>query len=102
MCTRGTLVTLVLMKGLPEEMPVESIRELRAHLADVVDRADRSDEATIVTRRGKEVAAVVPIQMLRQYRIWEDRYYAELVAKRMKSSALGIPLEEVMAELLEE
>lgn len=90
------------MKGLSEELSVESIREVRAHLADVVDRADRSDEPTIVTRRGKEVAAVVPIQMLRQYRVWEDQYYAGLVAKRMQFSAPGIPLEEVMAEFLEE
>lgn len=90
------------MSASPEELPIESIREVRAHLADVVDRADRSDEPTIVTRRGKEVAAVVPIQMLRQYRIWEDQHYAKLVAKRMQSPAEGIPLEQVMAELLEE
>lgn len=82
------------------DTPQQSIRELRVHLADVVDRADHSDEATIITRRGKEVAAVVPIEMLRQYRIWEDRYYASLVKKRMQSPADSIPLEEVMAEFL--
>lgn len=82
------------------EMPQQSIRELRSHLADVVDRADHADEPTIITRRGREVAAVVPIEMLRQYRVWEDEYYANLVRERMQSPAEGIPLEEVMAEVL--
>lgn len=56
-----------------QPLPVESIRDVRAHLAEVVERADRDDVPTVITRRGKEVAAVVSIDVLRQYQEWEER-----------------------------
>lgn len=49
-----------------QPLPVESIRDVRAHLAEVVERADRDDVPTVITRRGKEVAAVVSIDVLRK------------------------------------
>lgn len=82
------------------EMPVESIRQVRDHLADVVDRADRDDEPTVITRRGKEVAAVVPIELLRRYQQFEEQEIIRIVRERMDSSEPGIPLEQVMAETL--
>ncbi|WSB28511.1 type II toxin-antitoxin system Phd/YefM family antitoxin [Streptomyces sp. NBC_01788] len=56
-----------------QPLPTESIRDVRAHLAEVVERADRSDVPTVITRRGKEVAAVVSIEVLRRYQEWEER-----------------------------
>ncbi|HEY9439458.1 MAG TPA: type II toxin-antitoxin system Phd/YefM family antitoxin [Streptomyces sp.] len=53
------------------ELPVESIRNVREHLADVVDRADRDETPTYITRRGKKVAAIVPIEFV-------DAYYAAM------------------------
>jgi prevent-host-death family protein len=82
------------------DLPAESIRDARAHFADVVDRADRDGQPTVITRRGKEVAAVVSIDVLRQYQQWEDEHDARVVAERMGSRAKGIPLEDVMAEIL--
>jgi prevent-host-death family protein len=76
-----------------------SIREVRDALADVVDRATH-DEPTIITRRGREVAAVVPIEMLREWRTWEEERVVRVVAERAGEPTY--PLQQVMAEVLGE
>ncbi len=78
------------------QMPIESIRDVRAHLADVVERADREDQPTVITRRGKQVAAVVSIDLLRKYQQWEEAEINRIVDERMASREPGIPLEDVM------
>ncbi|GAA1446565.1 hypothetical protein GCM10009602_33510 [Nocardiopsis tropica] len=82
-------------------MQVESIRQVRDHIADVVDRADREDSPTVITRRGREVAAVVPIDMFRRYQQLEEQEIMRMVDERMANPAPGIPMEQVMAEILE-
>ena len=81
-------------------MPIESIRDVRAHLAEVVERADRDDQPTIITRRGREVAAVVSIDVLRKYQQWEEREINRIIDERMASVAAGVPIEDVMKETL--
>jgi len=76
-----------------------SVREVRDHLADVVDRASR-DELTIITRRGREVAAVVPIELVREWRRWEEERVVAMLDERMASAGPGVPIEEVIAETL--
>jgi len=76
-----------------------SIREVRDSLADVVDRATH-DEPTIITRRGREVAAVVPIELLREWRTWEEERVVRLVAERADEPRY--PMDQVMAEVLGE
>jgi prevent-host-death family protein len=83
------------------EMRVESIRQVRDHIADVVDRADREDAPTVITRRGKEIAAVVPIDLLRRYQQLEEQEIMRMVNQRMSNPEPGIPMEQVMAEILE-
>ncbi|MEU0236448.1 type II toxin-antitoxin system Phd/YefM family antitoxin [Nocardiopsis sp. NPDC006198] len=83
------------------EMQVESIRQVRDHIADVVDRADREDLPTVITRRGREVAAVVPIDMFHRYQQLEEQEIMRMVDERMANPAPGIPMEQVMAEILE-
>ncbi|MFY7064733.1 type II toxin-antitoxin system prevent-host-death family antitoxin [Nocardiopsis changdeensis] len=83
------------------EVQVETIRQVRDHIADVVDRADRDDSPTVITRRGREVAAVVPIEMLRRYQRLEEQEILRLVRERMADPSPGIPMEQVMAEILE-
>jgi prevent-host-death family protein len=78
---------------------IASVREVRDHLADIVDRATR-DELTIVTRRGREVAAVVPIELVREWRRWEEERVVAMLDKRMASTEPGVPIEEVIAETL--
>jgi prevent-host-death family protein len=80
------------------ELPAESIRDIRAHLADVVERADRYDQPTVITRRGKAVAAVVSIDVLRKYQEWEEREINRIVDERMANRSAGIPLEDVIEE----
>ncbi|MFI6400913.1 type II toxin-antitoxin system Phd/YefM family antitoxin [Streptomyces sp. NPDC050548] len=82
------------------QMPIESIREVRAHLADVVERADRDDVPTVITRRGKQVAAVVSIETLRKYQEWEEREINRIIDERMANPAGGVPIEDVMKETL--
>ncbi len=41
---------------------VESMAEVRSHLADVIDRARREGTPTIITRRGKQEVVVIDIQ----------------------------------------
>ena len=82
------------------ELPTESIRDLRAHLAEVVERADRNNQATVITRRGKPVAAVVSIEVLRKYQEWEERELNRIIDERMADRAHRVPLEDVIAETL--
>lgn len=81
-------------------LPAESIRDVRAHLADVVERADRDDQPTIITRRGKAVAAVVSVEILRKYQEWEEREINRIIDDRMANRSAGVPLEDVIAETL--
>lgn len=82
------------------EMPVESIRDVRAHLAEVVERADREDVPTVITRRGKQVAAVVSVEVLRRYQRWEELEINRIIDERMANPAPGVPIEDVMRETL--
>src|SRR6478752_1300365 len=97
LCTHGTHCT---PGRTPQPLPIESIRDVRAHLAEVVERADRDDVPTVITRRGKEVAAVVSIETLRKYQEWEEREINQIIDERMASPAAGVPLEDIMRETL--
>lgn len=77
-----------------------SVRDVRDNLADVVDRAAH-DEVTIITRRGREVAAVVPIELVHEWRRWEEERVVAMLDERMASTEPGVPMEEVIAETLE-
>jgi prevent-host-death family protein len=57
----------------------------------VVERADRDDVPTVTTRRGKEVAAVVSIEVLRKYQEWEEREINRIIDERMANPSAGIP-----------
>jgi len=77
-----------------------SVREVRENLADVVERAVH-DELTIITRRGREVAAIVPIEMVREYREWEEERVLRIINERRASAQPGIPMDQIMNEVLE-
>jgi prevent-host-death family protein len=49
----------------------ESIRDARQHLVELVYRAEYEGNATVLTRHGREIAAIVPIEFLREYWILE-------------------------------
>jgi len=77
-----------------------SVREVRENLADVVERATH-DELTIITKRGREVAAVVPIEMVREYREWEEERVLRIIKERRTAAQPGVPMEQIMNEVLE-
>lgn len=81
-------------------MPIESIRDVRAHLAEVVERAERDDQPTVITRRGKQVAAVVSIDVLRKYQQWEERETNRIIDERTGNRSAGVPIEDIMKETL--
>jgi prevent-host-death family protein len=76
----------------------ESIRAARIHLTTIVDRAERDGEPTVITRRDREVAAVVPIELLREYRILEEREILRMISERRDEPTVS--MEEVLAETL--
>jgi prevent-host-death family protein len=76
-----------------------STRELRDSLADVIDQAAR-DEVTIVTRRGREVAAVVPIAALAALREYEESQVAALIDASLADTSPSVPMADVIAETL--
>ncbi|MCD5315261.1 type II toxin-antitoxin system Phd/YefM family antitoxin [Kineosporia babensis] len=81
------------------DVPRISVREARAHLADVVDKAER-DQPTVILRRNKPVAAVVPLDVLKHYLELEEREISRIVDERTKaqSSDRAVPLEDVLSE----
>ncbi|MFI0777939.1 type II toxin-antitoxin system Phd/YefM family antitoxin [Streptomyces sp. NPDC021212] len=83
-----------------QPLPAESIRNVRAHLAEVVERADKDDVPTVITRRGKQVAAVVSIEVLRKYQEWEEREINRIIDARMANPSPGTPIEYIMRETL--
>ncbi|HEX2289428.1 MAG TPA: type II toxin-antitoxin system Phd/YefM family antitoxin, partial [Pseudonocardiaceae bacterium] len=59
------------------ELPISAARD---HLGDVVAKAEHAHERTILTRHGRAVAAVIPIDDLRALEAAEDE--ADLLAAR--------------------
>ncbi|WP_432102887.1 type II toxin-antitoxin system Phd/YefM family antitoxin [Streptomyces sp. bgisy091] len=55
------------------EPVVESMAQVRRHLADAIDRARRDDTPTIITRRGRSEAVLVDIDEYRRLRAAADQ-----------------------------
>ena len=71
----------------------------RAQFADLVNRAEYAGERTIVHRRKKPVAAVVPIEDLRLLERMEDQLDLEDALKAMKEPGPRIPWGRIKKEL---
>lgn len=86
------------------EPVIESMADVRSHLADVIDRARREETPTIITRRGKQEAVVIDIQEYQRLReiaenaeeAWLNRLADEAESEGTEGS---VSLEE-MARLL--
>lgn len=75
-----------------------TIREARAHLAEVVDKAE-AGEVTVLTRKGKRVAALVPIEVLDAL----DEASDELAAREAEQHRDDptVSMAELLADLFE-
>ncbi|MDX3507811.1 type II toxin-antitoxin system Phd/YefM family antitoxin [Streptomyces caniscabiei] len=86
------------------EPVIESMAEVRSHLADVIDRAHREETPTIITRRGKQEAVVIDVQEYRRLReiaenaeeAWLNQLADEAESEGMEGS---VSLEEMAALL---
>ena len=76
---------------------IEAARRVRDHLSEILER----DEPTIVTRHGRQIAAIVPIADYRRYEELESQEIHRLIAERRSEAAHpGYGLAEVLAETM--
>jgi len=78
-------------------MPQYTASTARTQFAEIVNRAEYAGERTIVHRRNKAVAAVVPIEDLELIERYEDELDRRLIRKTRKEKS--IPWEQVEREL---
>jgi prevent-host-death family protein len=72
--------------------------DARQQFADIINRSTYAKERIVITRRGKDLAAVVPIEDLKLLEEIEDRIDLEAARKALKESG-SVPWEKVKAEL---
>ena len=72
--------------------------EARDQLSTIINRAAFGKERVVLTRRGKELAAVVPIEDVKLLEDLEDRLDLEAAREALKEEGT-IPWEKVKAEL---
>lgn len=87
-----------------ELTPEMSVSELRAHLAEVLNEASYSGARTYITRAGRRIAAVVPVDEAELLESAEDAYLIQLAeeAKANQGDKPYKPLSQVLAELAAE
>jgi prevent-host-death family protein len=80
-----------------------SVRDARAHLAEVITRA-QNGTPTVITRNGQPVAAVVPIEDYNALEDAIDRYFAKKADRDLAENpdAPTYSMSEVVAMLFEE
>jgi prevent-host-death family protein len=78
-----------------------SITKARQHFSGLINRASTEKERVILTRRGKAIAAIVPIEDVELLRDLEDRIdLADAEIALAEAREFGtIPWETVKAEL---
>lgn len=82
------------------ELPVTDARD---RLADVVNEAAYAGRVTYLTRRGRRVAAIVPVEAAEAAERWEDEALGHLadeaLAEMDRTGERPVPLDEVRREL---
>jgi len=74
------------------------VHEIRANLADVINRVAYGGERVILQRRGKQVLAVVSMEDLELLNSLEDRADVQAALKARKEKGV-IPLAKIKARL---
>ena len=80
-----------------------SVRDARAHFAEVVSRAE-GGTPTVITRHGRAIAAVVPIEDYNALEDAIDRYFAKQADRDLADNpdAPAYSMSEVVAAIFEE
>lgn len=76
-----------------------SVREARAHLAEVIDKAV-AGEATVITRNGEPAAALIPIAHYDALEDAADALLARAAARNVDEPTVSMA--EVLADLFSE
>jgi prevent-host-death family protein len=89
--------------GMDDSQSQLSVRDARAHLAEVITRA-QGGTPTIITRNGQAVAAVVPIEDFNALEDAIDRYFAREADRDLAENpdAPTYSMSEVVAAIFEE
>ena len=76
-----------------------SVTKARSEFAEIVNRAAYGHERIVITRRGKDIAAVVPAEDMDLLEELEDRMDIKAAEKALAESEELIPYEKVRREL---
>jgi len=78
-----------------------STAEIRSALADVLNRTSYGKERLVITRRGRDIAAIVPVEDLALLEALEDRIDLEDARKALAETGRkgSIPWTELKASL---
>ena len=89
--------------GMDDSQGQLSVRDARAHFADVITRA-QGGTPTVITRNGQAVAAVVPIEDFNALEDAIDRYFAREADRDLAEDpdAPTYSMSEVVAAIFEE
>ncbi len=81
-----------------------STAEARNQFGDLINRVAYGREHIVLTRRGKELVAIIPVEELRWMEEFENRHDAHLAAEAVEEAEREgtISLEEFEAELAAE
>jgi prevent-host-death family protein len=90
-------------RGMDESQNQLSVRDARAHFAEVITRA-QDGTPTIIARNGQPVAAVVPIEDFNALEDAIDRYFAKEADRDLAENPdePTYSMSEVVAEIFEE
>ncbi|MEZ0487982.1 type II toxin-antitoxin system Phd/YefM family antitoxin [Fibrella aquatica] len=78
---------------------VSSTQDARKNFSEIVSKAAFGKEATIITRSGKNVAAVISFEDYEFYQQLEDKLDGELATARLAKENKRYSIEEVKARL---
>lgn len=81
----------------PAEVPVSDVRE---NLADLLDQVDRDGRRVYVTKRGRRIGALVPVDVAEQAEADEDAYWAARAGRVLDAGEPTVPWDEAV-QLLE-
>jgi prevent-host-death family protein len=76
-----------------------ALTEARLHLADVVNRAAYTGEGIYLTRHGRRLAAIVPVEVLDAIEALEDRIDIEAAEESYAEAGENITLDKLREEL---
>ncbi len=76
-----------------------SVSQARDDLAELVNRAAYKEQRVILTRRGRPIAAIVPIEDVAYLERLEDEYDLKMAEEARAEGGEPIPWEQVEAEL---